>query len=132
MSPARGEVWFADLSPTQGHEQDGVRPVLIVSGTTGELARSHLVLAVPFTRTVSKFPTNVRVKAPEGGLHSPSYLLCGQLRALSKRRLRSKLGEVRPGTLDQVHLALHKVLFLCCRDLTRVDPDRMLIGLPDG
>ena len=27
----RGEIWLVDLDPTQGHEQKGRRPVLIVS-----------------------------------------------------------------------------------------------------
>ncbi len=27
----RGEIYWADLNPTQGHEQSGVRPVVVVS-----------------------------------------------------------------------------------------------------
>jgi mRNA interferase MazF len=27
--PKRGEVWLADLNPTQGSEQAGIRPVII-------------------------------------------------------------------------------------------------------
>jgi len=29
MIPNRGEVWLADLSPTRGSEQAGIRPVLV-------------------------------------------------------------------------------------------------------
>jgi mRNA interferase MazF len=28
----QGEIWYADLNPTKGSEQAGLRPVLIVSG----------------------------------------------------------------------------------------------------
>lgn len=29
--PSRGEIWFANLNPTAGREQQGARPVLVVS-----------------------------------------------------------------------------------------------------
>ena len=29
--PSRGEIWFVQLNPTLGREQQGVRPVLVVS-----------------------------------------------------------------------------------------------------
>jgi mRNA interferase MazF len=29
MTPRRGEVWLANLDPTQGSEQAGTRPVLV-------------------------------------------------------------------------------------------------------
>jgi mRNA interferase MazF len=27
----RGEIWWANLNPTRGHEQSGTRPVLVIS-----------------------------------------------------------------------------------------------------
>ena len=30
-APARGEVWLVNLNPTVGREQQGARPVLVVS-----------------------------------------------------------------------------------------------------
>ena len=29
--PSRGEIWFLNLDPAQGHEQSGSRPALVVS-----------------------------------------------------------------------------------------------------
>jgi mRNA interferase MazF len=29
--PSRGEIWFVNLNPTTGHEQQGLRPVLVVT-----------------------------------------------------------------------------------------------------
>ena len=31
----RGEIYYADLSPTVGSEQDGIRPVLILQNNIG-------------------------------------------------------------------------------------------------
>lgn len=31
----RGEVYYADLNPVIGHEQGGVRPVLVIQNDTG-------------------------------------------------------------------------------------------------
>ncbi len=28
----QGEIWYADLNPTKGNEQAGLRPVVIMSG----------------------------------------------------------------------------------------------------
>ena len=42
----RGEVRWADLNPAQGHEQAGLRPVLILSHDVFN-DRSGTVIAVP-------------------------------------------------------------------------------------
>ena len=44
----RGEVRWADLSPTRGHEQSGLRPVLILSADVFN-ERSGTVIAVALT-----------------------------------------------------------------------------------
>ena len=31
----KGEIYYADLSPVQGSEQDGIRPVLIIQNNVG-------------------------------------------------------------------------------------------------
>ena len=44
----RGDIFWADLTPTRGHEQGGRRPVLVLSrGTFNE--RSGTVIAVAIT-----------------------------------------------------------------------------------
>ena len=43
----RGEIWRVSLDPTAGHEQQGTRPVLIVSpGPFNELTRTPIVLPI--------------------------------------------------------------------------------------
>ncbi len=48
MVIARGEIWWADLSPTQGTEQSGVRPVVIVQTDKANVASPHTI-NVPLT-----------------------------------------------------------------------------------
>src|SRR3954470_784767 len=64
-SPARGEVWMADLDPTVGHEQGRRRPVLIVSHDRLNRGPAGLVVAVPITGTARGIATHVPVTPPE-------------------------------------------------------------------
>jgi mRNA-degrading endonuclease toxin of MazEF toxin-antitoxin module len=61
--PLRGEIWMFDLNPKKGHEQQGVRPCLIVS--TDALNRSDFgtVIICPITTTERpRFKWRVRVE----------------------------------------------------------------------
>lgn len=44
----RGEIWWADLNPVRGHEQAGVRPVLVISHDVFN-QRSGTVIALAIT-----------------------------------------------------------------------------------
>jgi mRNA interferase ChpB len=46
--PKRGEIWHADLNPTAGHEQQGTRPVFVVSEEA--FNRSGLTVICPITQ----------------------------------------------------------------------------------
>jgi mRNA interferase MazF len=81
--PIRGEIWLADLGTGRGHEQAGQRPVLVVSEDTFNAGPAGLVMVLPLTSKVAKsknIPAHVRVDPPEGGLKTPSLILCDQLR----------------------------------------------------
>src|SRR2546429_7841414 len=95
--PGRGEVWLADLETGRGHEQSGQRPVLVVSDDAFNAGLAGLVMTVPLSSKVAKsknIPAHIQVDPPEGGLKTPSVILCDQLRTISKDRL----GKGRWGT----------------------------------
>lgn len=97
--PNRGEIWVADLGTGRGHEQAGQRPVLVVSEDAFNGGLSGLVMVVPITSRVKKsknIPAHIAVDPPEGGLKTPSVILCDQLRTISKDRL----GKVAWGTVS--------------------------------
>ena len=107
MIVKRGEVWYAELNPTRGSEQAGVRPVLIVQNDVVNRFTTT-VLAIPLTTNLRRaaLPSCVRVNAGEGGLAADSVVLCHQTRALDRNRLRDKLGEVSEQTLTAVENCL--------------------------
>ena len=76
----RGEVYDAYLDPVEGSEQTGTRPVIIVSRDAINEA-SPVVLAVPCTgyRQQSIYPSQVLLRATEGGLDLDSVAMGGQL-----------------------------------------------------
>lgn len=73
----RGEVYESRLDPTEGSEQAGTRPVIIVSRDAINRA-STVVLAVPCTtyRPGRRlYPSQVLLRAPNGGLTTDSVAL---------------------------------------------------------
>ncbi len=83
MAIARGEIYFVNLSPAQGREQGGSRPVLVVS--TDAINQLPLVVTVVIgtkgANLARDYPTNVRVPAAESGLLLETVFLCFQLRS---------------------------------------------------
>ncbi len=105
----RGDVFTARLDPVEGPEQAGSgRPVIVVSRNAINAA-SPVVVVVPCTtyrqgRRI--YPSQLLVRAPEGGLKADSVILGEQVRAIAKSRLRKRWGALSPATLRQVDLAL--------------------------
>ncbi|MCB0213898.1 MAG: type II toxin-antitoxin system PemK/MazF family toxin [Anaerolineae bacterium] len=110
----RGNIFDARLNPTEGSEQAGVRPVVIVSRDAIN-KYSMVVVVVPLTKAVNvkrDYPNNVTIAKGEGGLTFESVLLGGQVRAISKLRLLSQRGTLSTETMHQVDRALRITLDL--------------------
>jgi mRNA interferase MazF len=114
--PSRGEIWPADLGTGRGHEQSGQRPVLVVSDDAFNAGPVGLVMVVPLTSKVKKskgIPARIPITPPEGGVQTPSVILCDQLRTVSKDRLGTgPWGSVSAGTLAKVEDSLRRLLAL--------------------
>jgi mRNA interferase MazF len=110
----RGEIYDARLDPTEGSEQAGVRPVIIVSRDAIN-AFSPVVLAVPCTTYRAErriFPSQIVIHAPDGGLSADSVALAEQVRALAKGRLGRLRGMLSTHVIEQLDLALRIALDL--------------------
>ncbi|MDH3603703.1 MAG: type II toxin-antitoxin system PemK/MazF family toxin [Candidatus Tectomicrobia bacterium] len=112
MQPTRGDIWLADLNPTRGHEQAGRRPVLIVSEDPFNHGPADLVMVCPLTSTQRRIPAHVSIASPEGGLRTPSVILCDAVRSMAKERLSQHWGQVTPATMAQVEDRLRILLGL--------------------
>jgi len=100
--PRIGEIWDVDFDPVRGHEQGGSRPALVISNDRFNRMPNGLCIAVPITRTSRGIRAQLPVEPPEGGLISPSVIMCDQARALSITRLRKRRGVVNGATLEHV------------------------------
>lgn len=103
----RGELYYADLSPVVGSEQGGVRPILIVQNDTGN-KYSPTIIAAAVTSQLNKarLPTHIEINAHEFGLVKDSVILLEQIRTLDKKRLKERIGELSPKTMQKVNGAL--------------------------
>ena len=108
MRLLRGEVYFVDLDPIQGHEQGGRRPVVVVSRDALN-SLPLVVLVVPgTTRVRSPIPpvANVFVPAGEGGLRYDTLFMPLHTRALDHHRFTEPpIGRLSPATLEKIESA---------------------------
>jgi mRNA interferase MazF len=100
--PKRGEVWWVVLDPTRGREQAGRRPALVLSADVLNTSAAGIVSILPITSRDRGIRSHVAMQPPEGGLAVPSWVLCEQVRTISRERLLGRIGAVTPRTLDAV------------------------------
>ena len=115
MSIQRGEIYFVNLNPTQGREQAGQRPVLVLS--IDAINRLPLVVTVVVgtkgDNLPHDYPTNIRVAATESGLPLETVFLGFQLRSLDANRFPAQpAGRVTGATLERVERAVRYCLGL--------------------
>jgi mRNA interferase MazF len=113
VAVTRGEVWMADLSPTIGTEQSGVRPVLVVQTDRANPHSPHTII-VPFTSKIRHrlLPSHVAVSVGEGGLTLDSVALCEQIRVADLNRLIRKLGDLPAARMQEIDDAPRTILNL--------------------
>jgi mRNA interferase MazF len=64
----RGDMFYADLTPIVGSEQDGIRPILIIQNNAGN-KHSQTVIAAIITGKIhgkARLPTHCLIKAQQG------------------------------------------------------------------
>jgi mRNA interferase MazF len=105
----RGDVRWADLSPTRGREQAGQRPVLIFSHDVFN-ARSGTVIAMALTSQPQRaaFPLTLELEAR--GLPKRSWVKISQIRTLSVQRVGRRLTRASPEQLAQVVQGLNELV----------------------
>jgi mRNA interferase MazF len=105
--PRRGDVWLVDLDPTRGAEIQKRRPAVIVQNDIGNRA-SPLTIVAPLSTKIllPLHPIQVRVMAGEGGLAEDSVVLLNQIRSIDKTRLVTRLGRLKPTTMQSVDMAI--------------------------
>lgn len=106
MEIKRGDIWLADLNPTRGTEQQGIRPVLIIQIDRANNISPHTIIAPFTTRIRTKLlPCHVAFQAGEGGISQDSVLLTEQVRVIDKSRLERRIGTASKEKLEEVENA---------------------------
>lgn len=102
-----GDVLLCDLNPVAGHQEGGIRPVVVVSHDRSSVIPG-LFLAVPLTSRNRDLEHHVEVPADDRtGLKQVSYAMTEQVRALSRQRAGRQLGRVSNATLTAISRYLH-------------------------
>lgn len=106
------EIWEVNLIDTEGHEQRGTRPAIIMAIHN----QSHLSVIVPMTRTMrylDMFPnTHLIPRSRQNGLRNDSVALIFQVRALDFRRFTEKWGDLEPDFFNRIKIMLKQYLNL--------------------
>jgi mRNA interferase MazF len=111
----RSQIYFVNLNPTQGREQAGSRPVLVLS--IDAINRQPLVITVVVGTKGENirrdYPTNVRVPASESGLPIETIFLGFQVRSIDASRFPEKpAGQLSLAKMAEVETAMRYCLGL--------------------
>ena len=105
----RGEIQWADLNPARGHEQSGLRPVMILSHDIfNERSGTAIVMAITSQPQKSGFPLTLQLKT--GNLPKQSWAKISQIRTMSVERIGKVIGKASQEELDHVIEGLNEII----------------------
>ena len=96
-------VFWVDLSPAKGSEQEGRRPVLVISEEEiNQVLPIVTILSLTSARPGRKvYSTEIFLKRTDTGLQRDSIAMAHQIRAISKERLIQKCGSLESDYLRE-------------------------------
>lgn len=105
----RGDIVWASLDPTIGHEQSGSRPVLVLSEEIFN-ERSGTVVGVAVTSQRPKVGFPLSLELSDERLPKRSWAKISQIRTLFVQRLGKKIGTASLEELDSVVEGLTEII----------------------
>jgi len=105
----RGEIRWADLDPTQGKEQAGQRPVLILSHDVFN-ERSGTAIAVALTSQEPRAGFPLTLESTASGLPKPSWIKISQFRTPATERLGRRIGRASEEELARTIEGLNEIV----------------------
>jgi mRNA interferase MazF len=105
----RGEIRWADLSPGQGREQTGRRPVLILSHDVFN-ERSGTVIAMAITSQPQKAGFPLTIEIASKGLPKRSWVKISQVRTLAVERIGKTVAVISPEELARALEGLDEII----------------------
>ncbi len=105
----RGDILWANLDPTRGHEQSGSRPILVLSKSVFN-ERSGTVIAVAVTSQLPSAGFPLTLELADRSLPKKSWVKISQIRTLSVLRLGKKLGKATKDELENIVEGLNEII----------------------
>ena len=106
----RGGIYWAKLDPTVGTEQQGTRPILVVSiDSFNNSSESVIAFAITSQKPRVKYPLVYELS--KDLLPKPSWIKITQIRTLSNKRLGKYLAKIEEEDYQQIMNAFNR---LCC------------------
>lgn len=93
--PKEGTVYWANLDPIQGHEQGGLRPVLVLQNDIlNESLNTTIIVPLTTSMKPKRFMTSHFLPKQDSGLPHDSIALLYQIRSIDNRRLKKIAGKI--------------------------------------
>ena len=107
------EIYFCDLNPARGSEQQGVRPVIIISNDSvnHNLPVSTVIPLSSIKSTDKIYPTEINLPGIITGLPKDSVAMLQQIRTVSHARLTNKAGNINDNLYKEKILEVIKSYF---------------------
>jgi mRNA interferase MazF len=106
----QGEIWLADLNPVVGSEQQGRRPVVVISGNAMN-DNLGICIVCPLSSKLRHYAgCLVLTKDSKNGLDNDSEIITFQIRTISGERLTQKIGEITTSQLETIKNGLSEIL----------------------
>jgi len=102
----KGNIYYANLDPVIGSEQDGKRPVVVVQNNVAN-KHSPTIIIAPITTVIKKIylPTHIIIYK-NAFLKKDSTILVEQVRVIDKTRLLTYLGKLTDDQIRKLDKAL--------------------------
>ncbi len=105
----RGDILWADLNPAIGHEQSGLRPILVLSHEVFN-KNSGTVIAVAITSQPQRAAFPLTLELEETKLPKKSWVKISQIRTLSIKRLKKEIGSAKPDEINLIIEGLNEII----------------------
>jgi mRNA-degrading endonuclease toxin of MazEF toxin-antitoxin module len=107
----RGDIYLVSLDPTQGHEQQGRRPVLVISpGSFNRLTNAPIVLPITTGGNFARV-RGFTISLTDVGTRTTGVIRCDQPRALDLEARGGRRVETAPAAVIDEVLAKLAPLF---------------------
>ena len=106
----KGDIILIEIPLSAGHEQEGLRPGIIFSNEN-----AGIITIIPFTTQKRALNYDYTLDIPKSEINklkSNSIALIFQIRAIDKRRIKEKIGELEEKYMNQINKMVREMFLI--------------------